>query len=68
MYFLIVNVEISYILLAQINGRPESKVRNRVEKNTTGNAKICLTMFPRTLEAKGGGILMHLIHTCVKYR
>lgn len=68
MYFLIVDVEVSYILLAQINGRPGSKVRNRVEKNTTGNAKIYFIMFPRTLEAKGGGILMHLIHTFVKYR
>lgn len=71
--FLRVGDEISCtLLLAQINElclcRPESEVRNQVEKNTTGNAKIYLIRFPRTLEVKEGGILMHLIHTSVKYR
>ena len=72
--FLRVGVESSYtLLLAQRNGlclcRPESEVGNQVRgEKTTGKAKMYLIWFPRTLEIKGGGVLIHLIHTPVKYK
>lgn len=67
--FLRVGVEISYaLLLAQVYGlclcRPESKDRNHGEK-ATGNTKIYLIRFPRTLEVKAEAMLMHFIHTSV---